>query len=81
MRRLAVALRVASLPIGVVVGLWTASLLVNVSAQVCPPIDGHSLLCDVTVHRFALWLCALFGAVAAVLVTLGSLVMRPVTSN
>jgi len=62
------ALLVASVPVGVGVGLWTALLRVDVSAQVC----GH-FLCAAFGTPFARWQSALFGAVAAAVVLLASM--------
>jgi hypothetical protein len=57
MRRiLALVLRVASVPLGVGVGLWTAQMPWN-----CPVFS-----CPINVPQFATWQCALFGAGAAV---------------
>jgi hypothetical protein len=57
MRRiLALVLRVASVPVGVGVGLWTAQIPWN-----CPVFS-----CPINVPQFATWQCALFGAGAAV---------------
>lgn len=58
-------LRWASVPVGVGVGLWTASLWVDTSNLPC----GHLLMCGPR-PRFALWQSALFGAGAAVVVLL-----------
>jgi hypothetical protein len=68
MRRiLTLVLRVASVPVGVGAGLWTASLWVNTAAQVCSPLSC------VSGPRFATWQCALFGAaVTLVLLLLSS---------
>jgi hypothetical protein len=66
-RTLMNVLRVASVPVGVGVGLWTASLWVDTSNLPC----GHLLMCAPG-PRFALWQCALFGASAAVVVLLFS---------
>jgi hypothetical protein len=49
--------RVASVPMGVGVGLWTASLMSDTSNLPC----GHIIMCTLG-PRFALWQCALFGA-------------------
>ena len=58
------ALRLLSVPVGVGVGLWTAQLPWTCTAFSCPGYAGS---------RFAPWLCALFGAAAAVIVLLLSL--------
>jgi hypothetical protein len=55
----------ASVPAGIGVGLWTASLWVDTSNLPC----GHLLMCGPG-PRFAVWQCALFGAGAAVVVLL-----------
>lgn len=64
-RTLTNVLRWASVPVGVGVGLWTASLWIDTSNLPC----GHLLMCGPG-PRFALWQCALFGAGAAVVVLL-----------
>ena|ERR1039458_401097 len=64
-RTLTHVLRFASVPVGVGVGLWTASLWVDTSNLPC----GHILMCAPG-PRFALWQCALFGAGAAVVTLL-----------
>jgi hypothetical protein len=60
-------IRVASAPVGVGIGLWTASLWIHTSNDACALL----LMCSPG-PRFALWQCALFGAGAAVLVLLFS---------
>jgi hypothetical protein len=64
-------LRVASVPVGVGVGLWTAQLQ---SLQPCPPEmrcpNPSVLLLQPT---FTAWQCALFGAGAAAVLLLISL--------
>lgn len=71
-RILALALRVASVPVGVAVGLWTAQLT-PVPFQ-CPP---RGLPCLEMAYFqkpiFATWQCILFGAGAAAVVLLLSL--------
>lgn len=62
------ALLVASVPVGIGVGIWTALLRVDVSAQVC----GH-FLCAAFGTPFARWQSALLGAVAAAVVVLASI--------
>ena len=62
-RPLALVLRVASVPVGVGVGLWTAQLRTVVNE--CTP-QGVCLLMLRVGPRFATWQCALFGAGAAV---------------
>jgi hypothetical protein len=57
------ALRVASVPVGVGVGFWTAWLTTN--PNVCPP---RALCLDMLLAlrpTFATWQCILFGAGAA----------------
>jgi hypothetical protein len=71
MRRVAAnVLRLASVPVGVVIGLWTASL----SALRCHyGIRGPSIPSCALPDRlptFAAWECALFGASAAVVLVL-----------
>ena len=64
MRRIpALVLRVASVPAGVGVGLWTAQLRTVLNE--CTP-QGICLLMLRVGARFATWQCALFGAGAAV---------------
>src|SRR5580700_8369848 len=80
-RKIALVLRVASAPVGVAVGLWTAQLTTFQSQ--CTPsglcLDRLSLS-----PAFAMWQCALFGAGAAAVLLLLSLavarlpVSRPV---
>src|SRR5579864_2502755 len=53
------ALLVASLPVGIGVGLWTALLRVDISAQVC-----GNFLCTAFGTPFARWQSALLGVVA-----------------
>jgi hypothetical protein len=63
MRAATIILRLASLPVGVLIGLWTARLT---SLQPCPPewrCPGRVL---VYLPTFATWQCALFGAGACV---------------
>ena len=60
---LANALRVASVPVGVGVGFWTAWLTTD--PNVCPP---NALCLDLLLARrptFATWQCVVFGAGAA----------------
>ena len=65
MRRIpALVLRAASVPVGVGVGLWTAQL--RTVLDECTP-QGVCLLVLKVGARFATWQCALFGAVAAVI--------------
>ena len=64
-RTLTNVLRLASVPVGVGVGLWTASLWVDTSNLPC----GHLLMCAPG-PRFTLWQSGLFGAGAAVVVLL-----------
>jgi hypothetical protein len=71
-RTLAVALRVASVPIGVGAGVWTALLRVDISAQVC----GH-FLCAVFGTPFARWQSDLVGAGATIVVLLLSWAVSP----
>jgi hypothetical protein len=73
MRRiLAIALRVASVPIGIGAGFWTALLRVDISAQVC----GH-FLCAAFGTPFARWQSDLVGAGATIVVLLLSLAVSP----
>jgi hypothetical protein len=62
---LAIVLRVASVPVGVGIGFWTALLRATAPLSSCPLMDschGRS--------SFPMWQCALFGAGAAVVVLL-----------
>jgi len=67
------ALRLASVPVGVGAGLWTAQLTTGPSNQ-CPP----GVLCLEILYfarpTFATWQCALFGAGAALTLLALSLV-------
>ena len=78
-RFLAIALRVAAVPIGVGAGFWTASQVVP---PVCPPYARFpNPAFFVAEPRFALWVCALFGAAAATVVLIISVALtrlRPV---
>ncbi|MGA8633832.1 MAG: hypothetical protein WB805_03140 [Candidatus Dormiibacterota bacterium] len=70
MRRIvALVLRVASVPVGVAVGLWTAQLAT--APFQCPP-KGIPCLDMAYVQKpiFATWQCILFGAGAAAVVLL-----------
>jgi len=69
-------LRVASVPVGVGVGLWTAQLRSVLNE--CTP-QGICLDMLRVGARFATWQCALFGAAAAVIVLLLSLASLAVT--
>ena len=65
------ALRLASVPVGVGVGLWTAGMSVTIR----PPSSSSCAafwLCSPG-PRFALWQCALFGVTAAIVMLLMSL--------
>jgi hypothetical protein len=75
-RALALVLRLASVPVGVGVGLWTAQLAP--SDHSCPP-NALCLLIKVILRpTFATWQCILFGAgAAAVLLLLSVAVARP----
>jgi hypothetical protein len=73
---LAQALRVASIPIGVGVGFWTAQLW---TAPSCPP--GYHCPALVGTLEFTRWQCALFGAGAAALLVLISFVVRCAASS
>lgn len=76
MRRLAIALRVVSVPAGIAVGLWTANLVVY---PLCPPgarCISPALVRAVVGPQFAPWLCTLFGAAVVVVMFLVSAVVR-----
>ena len=78
-RILANALRVASVPVGVGIGFWTAQLK---SLQPCAPYmrcPTPSVL--VLQPTFATWQCALFGAGATVVVLLFSLAVTRLRSS
>jgi hypothetical protein len=70
------ALRFASVPVGVGVGIWTAQLE---SLQRCPPYARCPTPADLVLQpTFTAWQCALFGAGAAVvLLVLSFAVARP----
>ena len=74
MRRiLANVLRVASVPVGVLIGLWTAQLTTLPSSYQCPR-DAFCLPLNLLLKpTFAVWQCALYGAGAAVVLLLLSL--------
>lgn len=72
-RVLTVVLRVASAPVGVGVGLWTAQLTTG-SSNECPPGAVCLLINYYQRPTFATWQCALFGAAAAVTLVALSLV-------
>ena len=69
-RTLALVLRVASGPVGVGVGLWTAQL--TPSEYKCPPAGLCLTILKFLLKqpRFATWQCILFGAGAAVVLLL-----------
>jgi hypothetical protein len=75
---LTIALRVASVPVGIGVGLWTALLTTTPIQDTCP----HGAACLLTIYYrprpvFATWECVLFGAgAAAVLLLLSFAVAR-----
>jgi hypothetical protein len=68
---LAVALRVVSVPVGVVFGLWTVALRSPSFTCGGGPLR-NSAYCGLE-PNFAFWVCALFGAAAAALVVLVSI--------
>jgi hypothetical protein len=73
-------LRLASLPVGVVIGLWTASLL-SIPTQ-CPVGARSCVDAFLTrVSTFAAWECALFGAGAAAVLVLASEVVTRLGSH
>lgn len=70
-RTLALVLRMASVPVGLGIGFWTAQLRPTFVLSSCaagPPCGPPS---------FAAWQCALFGAVATVVLIFVSSVRRP----
>jgi hypothetical protein len=81
MRILTIALRVASVPIGIGVGLWAALLRAPVSAEAAQ-ICGHQFLCKAVLwNPFARWQSVVFGAGATVAVLLLSLAMTRLRSS
>jgi hypothetical protein len=67
---LRIALRVASVPLGVGVGVWSAQLITGVRPE-CPPAGLCPLPNFFATYTFATWQCVLFGGGAALtLVTL-----------
>jgi hypothetical protein len=74
-------LRVASVPVGVGIGLWTALLTTGLP---CPNhFNGALSACPeyFPVATFAVWQCAVFGAGAAVVLVLLSLGIPPLRSS
>jgi len=68
MRRVVtIVLRLASVPAGVVIGLWTAQLQ---SFHPCPGYMRCAFAVLVMQPTFAVWECALFGAGAAMALVL-----------
>lgn len=67
------ALRVASVPLGVGVGLWTAQLITGVRPE-CPPAGLCLLPNFFATYTFATWQCVLFGGGAGVTLLALSLV-------
>ena len=84
-RKIALVLRVASVPVGVGVGLWTAQLTA-VSPSLCSPAGVCLTILHFAKPTFATWQCILFGAGAAAVLLLLSLavarlpVSRPVSN-
>ena len=69
-RILSNVLRVASVPVGVLIGLWTAQLM-TWSEYKCPPAAlCLTILKFLMKPRFATWQCILFGSGAAVVLLL-----------
>ena len=68
-------LRAASVPVGVAVGIWAALVRYGVP---CQPVQGGVDDCpyEVGLHIFAPWQCVLFGAGAAAVVLLVSVIAR-----
>jgi hypothetical protein len=77
-RIVALVLRLASVPVGVGVGLWTSQLMTFPSQ--CSP-EGICLLRLVAIRTFATWQCALFGAGASVVMLLLSLAVTRLPST
>jgi hypothetical protein len=67
MKAAANVLRVVSLPVGILIGVWTAHLT---SLQPCPPEWRCPAAVLVNLPTFATWQCALFGAGACVVLIL-----------
>jgi hypothetical protein len=79
MRRiLALVLRVASVPVGVGMGLWTAQL--TPSEYKCPPNAGCLLIMLHLTPTFATWQCVPFGAGAAAVLLLLALAVAQAPS-
>jgi hypothetical protein len=77
-RTLAVGLRVASVPVGVGIGLWTAQLTPNEYS--CPP-NALCLLLNLYLRpTLAIWQSMLFGACAAAVLLLLSLAVARLPS-
>jgi hypothetical protein len=76
MSTLANVLRVASVPVGALIGLWTAHLTSLPSSYRCPTNAFCLPLNFYFKPTFAIWQCALFGAGAAVVLLLMSFAMR-----
>jgi hypothetical protein len=68
-RILALVLRVASAPVAVGVGLWTAQLTATVPSH-CGPAGICLLILYFAMRTFATWQCVLFGAGAAAVLLL-----------
>lgn len=86
MGTLANILRVASVPVGVLIGLWTAHLTSLPSSYRCPA-DAFCLPLNFYLRpTFAMWQCVLFGAGAAAVLLLMSFAVarlpsaRPLTA-
>lgn len=77
-RSLALGLRVASVPVGIGVGLWTAQLTPN--EYTCPPNMGCLLIMLYLKPTLAIWQCVLFGAGAAAVLLLLSLAVARLPS-
>ena len=74
-------LRVASVPVGVGIGIWTALLTTGLP---CPNhFNGQLSACPefFPVATFAVWQCVLFGAGAAVVLVLVALAVPQLRSS
>jgi hypothetical protein len=80
---LTIALRVASVPVGIGVGLWTALLTTTPVQDTCPPAALCLLIKIYYRPRpvFTTWECVLFGASAAAVLLLLSVAVARLPST
>ncbi len=72
-------IRMAAVPVGVGVGLWTAQLR---SVPYCPPYGRcPAFIGGIAPLTFAPWQCAVFGAAAAAVLLLVSFAVRSPVSR